>query len=67
MKQNNLITFAITRSIMTVLILYTKQEKEAGTNFVLFYRSRNMIGRFMETYLHKPIKILQLLTRKIIQ
>ena len=52
---------------MTVLILYTKQEKEAGTNFVLFYRSRNMIGRFMETYLHKPIKILQLLTRKIIQ
>ena len=28
----------------TVLILYKQQEKEAGTNFVLFCQSRNMIG-----------------------
>ena len=39
------------------------EEKEAGTNFVLLSRSRNMIGRFMKTYLHKPIKILQFLSR----
>ena len=39
-----------------------KQEKEAGTNFVLLSQPRNMTGRFMKTYLHRPINILEFLT-----
>ena len=33
------------------------QEKVADVNFALLSRSRNKIGRFIKTYLHKPIKI----------
>ena len=33
-------------------------EKEAGTNFVLLFQSRNMVEQFKKTYLHRPIKIL---------
>ena len=33
------------------------QEKVADVNFALFSRSRNKIGRFIKTYLHRPIKI----------
>ena len=36
-------------------------QKEVGTNFPLLSRSRDMIGWFMKTYLHQPIKILQFL------
>ena len=36
---------------MTVIIGYKKQE--AGTNFVLFSRSRYMIGKFMTIYFAK--------------
>ena len=43
------------------------QEKEAGTNFVLSSQSQNIIGQFMKTYLHRPIKILQFLTPARIQ
>ena len=32
------------------------QEKVAYNNFVLFSCSRNMIGQFIKTYLHRPIK-----------
>ena len=39
-----------------------KQEKKAGTNFVLWSQSSNMIGRFMKAYFHRPIKSLQSLT-----
>ena len=41
--------------------------KKADTNFVLLSQSRNMIGRFMKTYLHRPIKILQFFTPGRIQ
>ena len=44
-----------------------KQEKEAGTNFPLLSRSKNMIGLFMKTYLHKAIKILQFLSSEKIK
>ena len=44
-----------------------KLKKEAGINFPLLSRSRNMIGRFMRIYLHKPIKILQFVSRGKIQ
>ena len=43
---------------------FKMQGKEAGTNFILFSRSRNMIGQFTKTYLYRPIKILQLFTRR---
>ena len=42
-------------------------KKEAGINFLSLSWSRNMIGRFMKTYVHKPIKILQFLARGTIQ
>ena len=32
-----------------------KQEKEAGTNFILLSLSRNMIGLFMENYLNSSM------------
>ena len=32
------------------------------TNFVLLFWSRNMIGQFIKTSLHRPIKIAQFLT-----
>ena len=41
------------------------QEKEAGTNLALLSRLRNMIDRFMKTYLHGSIKILQSTDRGI--
>ena len=41
--------------------------KQAGANFGLLSRSRNMIGWFMKTYLHKPINMLQFLSRGKIQ
>ena len=36
-------------------------KKKASTNFVFLSRSRNTIGRFMKTHLHRPIKTLQFL------
>ena len=36
-----------------------KGKKEVGTNFALFCWSRNMIGWFIKTCLHKAVKILQ--------
>ena len=44
-----------------------KQEKEAGTNFLLLCQLRNMVGHFKKTYLQKPIKILYFLVPAIIQ
>ena len=44
-----------------------KQEKEAGTNFVLLCWSRNMVGQFEKAFLHRPIKILHFLTPARIQ
>ena len=44
-----------------------KQEKEAGTNFVLFSLSRNMIWRFMRAYLRKLDEILRFLAHGDIQ
>ena len=46
---------------------FKKQEKEAGTNFNLLTKSRNMIRQLMKTYLHRPTKILQFLTPGRIQ
>ena len=46
---------------------FKKQEKNAGTDFLLLSRSRYMMGQFMKAYLHKPIKSLQFLTRWRIQ
>ena len=40
----------------------TKQEKEAGTYFVLMYQSRNIIEQFMKIYFIGPIKVLQFFT-----
>ena len=39
------------------------RKKIAGTNFVLLSRSRDMIGLFMKTFIHKPMKILQFFSR----
>ena len=38
-----------------------KQEKEAGTNFVLLCQSRNMVMQFRKAYLYRPVKIRHLL------
>ena len=43
------------------------QEREAGSNFVLLFQSRNMVGQFKKSYLHTPIKILHFLTPAKIQ
>ena len=43
------------------------QDKEAGTNFVLLRRLRNMVWQFKKAYLHRPIKILRFLTPARIQ
>ena len=37
------------------------KKKKAGTNFILLSQSRNMIGRFIETYFQRPIMNLQFL------
>ena len=34
-----------------------KQDKEAGSNFILLCQSRNMVGQLKKAYLHRPIKI----------
>ena len=39
------------------------KKKEAGNNFVLLSRPRYMIGWFIKTSLHKPVKILQFPSR----
>ena len=44
-----------------------KQEKEAGTNFVLLCHWRNMVGQFKKAYLHRPVQILYFLTPARIQ
>ena len=44
-----------------------KQEKEAGNNFVLLPRSRNIIGQFMKTCLHTPIRISKFFKREAIE
>ena len=44
-----------------------KQVKEAGTNFVLLFQSRKMIGQFEKACLHRPIKFLHSLTPAGIQ
>ena len=41
---------------------FKKQEKEAATNFVSLSQPRDTIRKFMKTYLHRPIKILQFIT-----
>ena len=43
------------------------KKKETGTNTVLLSWKGNMIGWFIKTYLHKPIKIVQFLSRGEIQ
>ena len=48
-------------------LISKKQEKDAGTSFVLLSQSRKMIRQFMKTYLHRPIKILQLTTPRRIR
>ena len=49
------------------LLKVKKKRKKGITNFVSLFRSRNMIEWFVKTYLHKPIKILQLLSFRKIQ
>ena len=44
-----------------------KQEKDAGTNFVLLCQSRNMIFEFEKAYLQTPFKILRFPTPTRIQ
>ena len=44
-----------------------KQEKEVGTNFVSLCQSRNIVGQFKKSYLHRKIKILRFLTPGRIQ
>ena len=39
-----------------------RQEKEAGTNVIQRYQSKEMIGQFMKTYLLRRIKVPQFLT-----
>ena len=34
--------------------------KKTHTNFILLSRSRNVVGRFMKIYLHKPITIIKI-------
>ena len=47
---------------------YKNQEKEeAATSFPLLCQTRNMVGQFKKTHLHRPIKILQFLTPVRIQ
>ena len=41
-------------SILPVEILTVIALDKDDTNFVLFFRSKNTIGRFMKTYLFKP-------------
>ena len=50
-----------------IRVLKSKKNKLVLAFFPLLSRSRNMIGRFMKTSLHKPIKILQFLSRGKIQ
>ena len=40
-------------------------KKEAGTIFVLLFKSRNMIGRLMKIYLHRQTEIPFVLTLEI--
>ena len=53
-------------SFSLIRVLKNK-EKEATSNFALLPLSRIIIEWFMKTYIHKPIKILQLLSRGKIQ
>ena len=58
----------ITITLFTVKFIFVSQElkkqnKIAGTKFVLLPLSRKMIRWFKKTYLHKPIKILEFLSR----
>ena len=41
-----------------------QQGKEAGSNFVSFSCSRNLIGQFIKTYFHRPIMILHYFPRR---
>ena len=49
------------------LIFIKSYEKEAGINFVLLCKSRNVVGEFKKLYLHRPINILHFLTPARIQ
>ena len=44
-----------------------KQEKGAGTNFILVSQSRNLTGRFIKSYLHRRVTILLFITSARIQ
>ena len=59
--------FSKTQNLFYSKKSYKKLGKEAGTNFILLSRSRSRIGWFMQTYLFKPIKILQFVSRGKIQ
>ena len=39
-----------------------KAKKEAGTNFILLCRSKNVVGQFRKAYFYRPVKILHFLT-----
>ena len=47
--------------------MFKKQEKESGTNFLLFSITRNVIGQFVKICLHEAIKNSQFLIRGSIQ
>ena len=61
------ITLYINKLYFFLKVLKQKQEKEAGTNFVLLCQSRNAVGQFRKTYLHRPVKTLHFLTPARIQ
>ena len=43
------------------------KKKKTATNFALLCQSRNLVGQFKKTYLHRKIKILHFLTTATIQ
>ena len=57
--------FQIVRKIFAATSF--SEQLNRKTTIVVLSWSRNMIGRFMKTYLRRPIKILQLLTPGRIQ
>ena len=57
----------VTFYIKKILEKSKKQEEEAGPTFLLLSQSRNVILKFMESYLNRPITVLQFLTPGRIQ
>ena len=59
LRYREITTMVKTVTFCKLKLLAKKQEKEAGTNFNFLSQPRNIIGQFIKTYLHRPIKILK--------